>query len=330
MVSRRRSSASRRASASASTARAASCKSWRRHESRRVTVFGLLPHPFARTRCAACGALHEAEPFGDVPREDQSASVAAPGDVRSRQHLQGRHTNELSSDETSQGEVGRRDHFHILELDPLCTIDHLRLQGQRASRATLPCARCQGPRSSPHSCSPPAPAALGLSGASCPLISPGRPPPPGGSGQGPASQETSHPANWAEQSADVRGVALTKPIILPSPLVCWHAAWQQPTSCARAVESPTSNPTPSTRPGLTSRCILISTSVLWDVGMSDERKKWAIQRARRGRRWAGDVLVNQAKRAHDRRRRAAERSRISWRHVRPIRRTTNVTQWVTR
>src|SRR5262249_42099220 len=133
-------------------------------------------------------------------------------------------------------------------------------------------------------------------------ISPVRPPPPGGSGQGPTSQETSHPANWAEQSADVRGVALTKPIILPSPLVCWHAAWQQPTSCARAVESPTSNPTPSARPGLTSRYILISTSVLWDVGMSDERKKWAIQRARRGRRRAGDALVNQAKRAHDRRR----------------------------
>src|SRR5262245_52417560 len=38
---------------------------------------------------------------------DRLASVAAPGDVRSRQHLQGRHTNELSSDEASQGEVGR-------------------------------------------------------------------------------------------------------------------------------------------------------------------------------------------------------------------------------
>src|SRR5215510_7372922 len=93
-------------------------------------------------------ALHEAQPFGDVPPEDQAASVAAPGDVRSRQHLQQRHTNEPSSDEASQGEVGHRDDFHILELNhilglnPLRTIDHLVLQGPRTSRVALSCAIC--------------------------------------------------------------------------------------------------------------------------------------------------------------------------------------------
>src|SRR5262249_36974538 len=149
-------------------------------------------------------ALHEAQPFGDVPPEDQAASVAAPGDVRSRQHLQQRHTNEPSSDEASQGEVGHRDDFHILELNhilglnpsrglnPLPTLDHLGLQGPRTSRVALPCAICGRPRSLLHSYSPPGPAALGLSGPSCPFISPGRPPPPGGSGQGRASHETSH------------------------------------------------------------------------------------------------------------------------------------------
>src|SRR5262249_9849958 len=126
----------------------------------------------------------------------------------------------------SQGEVGHRDDFHILELNhilglnPLRTIDHLGLQGPRTSRVALSCAICGRPRSLPHSYSPPGSAALGLSGPSCPFISPGRPPPPGGSRQGPASHETSHPANCAEQSPDGRGVALTKPIILPSPLTC--------------------------------------------------------------------------------------------------------------
>jgi hypothetical protein len=82
--------------------------------------------------------LTEAEFCRHVARQDETASVAAPGDVRPRQHSQGRHPNEPSFDEASQGEVGGCHNFQVCELKPLRAVDHVGLQSPEFVASLFP------------------------------------------------------------------------------------------------------------------------------------------------------------------------------------------------
>src|SRR5262249_6284331 len=72
-------------------------------------------------------------PTVPTPPPSSPRRSSAPRSRTSDRATLGRHESRrltvFGSDEASQGEVGRRDLFHILELNPLRTIDHLGLQG---------------------------------------------------------------------------------------------------------------------------------------------------------------------------------------------------------
>jgi len=71
------------------------------------------------------GTLCEPQPFRYVSRKDEATSIAAPCDVRSRECLQKRHTDEPSPDDAPQGEIRRGHHLDVPDFDLLRAVDRV-------------------------------------------------------------------------------------------------------------------------------------------------------------------------------------------------------------